>query len=130
MDVACTVCGSNEYINNGGFFYCLECNTKSQEFREEVYDTEERPLGEKLHSTKITKRSSVETADICKWTTWEGYNIILIGLVNELIELGAPKEIKFTTLQLWAAYLRALEVAFTSTTEAQVPKLSLFYKKT
>lgn len=63
------------------------------------------------------------------WTTWELYNFVLIGLTNELIELGAPVEIKVTVLQLWARYLGKLEVAFTSTKKQLIPKLCRKYKK-
>lgn len=63
------------------------------------------------------------------WTSWELYNFVLIGLTNELIELGAPVDIKVTVLQLWARYLGKLEVAFTSTKKRLVPKLARKYKK-
>lgn len=63
------------------------------------------------------------------WTSWELYNFVLIGLTNELIELGAPVDIKVTVLQLWARYLGKLEVAFTSTKKKLIPKLARRYKK-
>lgn len=63
------------------------------------------------------------------WTTWEIYNFVLIGLTDELIELGASLDIKLTVLQLWAAYLSKLEVAFTSINKKCLPKLSKRYRK-
>lgn len=63
------------------------------------------------------------------WTSWELYNFVLIGLTNELIELGAPVDIKITVLQLWARYLGKLEVAFMSTKKKLMPKLTKRYKK-
>lgn len=63
------------------------------------------------------------------WTSWELYNFVLIGLTNELIELGAPVDIKVTVLQLWARYLGKLEVAFTSTKKKLIPRLAKRYKK-
>lgn len=63
------------------------------------------------------------------WTSWELYNFVLIGLTNELIELGIPADIKITVLQLWARYLGKLEIAFISTNKKLVPKLARRYKK-
>lgn len=63
------------------------------------------------------------------WTTWEIYNFVLIGLIDELIELGVSPNIKLTVLQLWAAYLSKLEVAFTSMNKKCLPKLSKRYRK-
>lgn len=57
------------------------------------------------------------------------YNFVLIGLTNELIELGVPSDIKLTILQLWATYLGKLEVAFISTRKKSMPKLARRYKK-
>lgn len=63
------------------------------------------------------------------WTSWELYNFVLIGLTNELIELGVSSDIKLTILQLWATYLGKLEVAFISTKKKSVPKLARRYNK-
>jgi len=63
------------------------------------------------------------------WTSWELYNFVLIGLTNELIELGISADIKITVLQLWARYLGKLEVAFISAKKKLVPKLARRYKK-
>jgi len=63
------------------------------------------------------------------WTSWELYNFVLIGLTNELIELGISTDIKITVLQLWARYLGKLEVAFISAKKKLVPKLARRYKK-
>lgn len=71
---------------------------------------------------------TAQTAEF-QLTTWEGYNYIMFGLVNELISLGAKKELKMTALQLWSAYLRANEVAFFSRKKNTLPKLSASFKK-
>lgn len=67
---------------------------------------------------------SVET----KLTSWEEYNYILLGLVNELIAVGANSDFKLTALQLWTEYLRRTEVAFFSKDNHALPKLGPFYK--
>lgn len=62
-------------------------------------------------------------------TSWEEFNYILLGLVNELIAIGANHEFKLTTLQIWTEYLRRTEVAFFSKNDYALPKLGLTYKK-
>lgn len=61
-------------------------------------------------------------------TSWEEYNFILVGLVDELIDLGAKDELKMTVLQLWTTYLRVNEVAFFSRREPRIPKLGASFK--
>jgi len=63
------------------------------------------------------------------WTSWELYNFVLIGLTNELIELGVSADIKITVLQLWARYLGKLEIAFISKNKKLLPKLARRYQK-
>ena len=65
--------------------------------------------------------------DTNEWTSWEYYNFILKGLVDELIGLGAQKTVKIVVLQLWATYLKKLEVAFTSKKRSRLPKLGINY---
>lgn len=77
----------------------------------------------------MCKYDDFSYAEAAGWTSWELYNFALIGLTNELIELGASANIKMTVLQLWARYLGKLEVAFMSTKKKLVPKLSRRYKK-
>lgn len=62
-------------------------------------------------------------------TTWEAYNYILYGFVNELLNLGSKDELMLTTLQLWAAYLRKNEVAFYGKKETNLPKFNFKYKR-
>jgi len=47
--------------------------------------------------------------------------------VDELIGLGAQKRVKIVVLQLWATYLKKLEVAFTSKKQSRLPKLGINY---
>lgn len=64
-----------------------------------------------------------------KLTSWELLNYILKGVTSELIELGAKQELKTVVLQLWATYLRNLEVAFTSVDVERKPKLGYAFKR-
>ncbi|XP_020283590.1 TATA box-binding protein-associated factor RNA polymerase I subunit B [Pseudomyrmex gracilis] len=127
--VKCENCGSAEFYKDSGFFFCASCQTQSQDVGQEVefvYPTE----NVRLKKTRIRSvRSGNADAEAVGWTSWELYNFALIGLTNELIELGASANIKMTVLQLWARYLGKLEVAFMSTKKKLVPKLSRRYKK-
>lgn len=60
-------------------------------------------------------------------TSWECYNYILRGFVEELITFGAKEELKLMTLQVWAAYLRRMQVAFFNRKQADLPKLGIKY---
>lgn len=62
-------------------------------------------------------------------TTFEEFNYILVGIVNELVALGVNSDFKLTTLQLWTEYLRRTEVAFFSKDDYALPKLGITYKR-
>lgn len=59
-----------------------------------------------------------------KTTSWEVYNVFLRQLVDQLIGLGASKDMKIVAFQLWACYLRQCGVAFVSKDEKTLPALS------
>lgn len=71
---------------------------------------------------EITTGSQLEKAK--KLLSWECYNFILLGLTNEIIELGAKPSLKIIVLQLWVQYLQFIEVAFTSKKFKKLPKLN------
>lgn len=62
-------------------------------------------------------------------TSWEGFNFALVGLVDELICLGANPKLKMVVLKLWSNYLRKMEVAFYSNDGSALPKLGPNFKK-
>lgn len=59
-----------------------------------------------------------------KLLSWECYNLILLGLTNEMIQLGAKPSLKLIVLQLWVRYLQCIEAAFTSKKFAKLPKIN------
>lgn len=71
---------------------------------------------------EITTGSQLEKPK--KLLSWECYNFILLGLTNEMIELGAKPSLKIIVLQLWVQYLQCIEVAFTSKKFKKLPKLN------
>lgn len=63
-----------------------------------------------------------------KLTSFECYNLILKGLVEELIELGANPCLKVVAFQLWASYLKRGQIAFFSKTKGKIPALPVGFK--
>ncbi|XP_015177405.1 PREDICTED: TATA box-binding protein-associated factor RNA polymerase I subunit B [Polistes dominula] len=123
----CRICGCTNFFKDAGFYYCENCQTRNEEIREEIFDMRVDP-STKLRKIKI-KHADRKHNETQGWTTWEIYNFALIGLTEEMIELGASPDIKFTVLQLWSTYLSKLEVAFTSISKKSLPRLSKQYHK-
>lgn len=71
---------------------------------------------------EITAGSQLEKTK--KLLSWECFNLILLGLTKEMIELGAKPSLKVTVLQLWVRYLKCTEAAFTSKKYKKLPKLN------
>lgn len=63
-----------------------------------------------------------------KLTSWEEYNYILIGLVNEILEIWKIPNFKKTVLQIWITYLQQTEAAFFSKKSFEGPKLLANYR--
>lgn len=63
-------------------------------------------------------------------TSWEEYNFILIGLVDEILNIrGDIPGFKVTCLQLWISYMRATEAAFFSRESTLAPRLFAVYRQ-
>ncbi|XP_025191565.1 TATA box-binding protein-associated factor RNA polymerase I subunit B [Melanaphis sacchari] len=122
----CFVCGCNNFTVIDGVFVCNECGIQSQSIREEHIDLHENVNLNYEDPTnidhEITTGSQLEKAK--KLLSWECYNFILLGLTNEIIELGAKPTLKVIVLQLWVQYLQCIEVAFTSKKFKKLPKLN------
>lgn len=103
----CEVCGGNDFYKEAGHFYCNECQTQSQQIQEQVFEQEEAVINKKL-TRKIQKDKKQKTED--HLTSWECFNVILKGLTEELIKLGAKPELKAVVRCLWMKYLEKCEV--------------------
>ncbi|XP_016845489.1 TATA box-binding protein-associated factor RNA polymerase I subunit B [Nasonia vitripennis] len=123
----CALCNGTNFYKEAGYYFCSTCQTQNDDIREEVLETR-YDLTTRLRKTKIRIDKSEKT-DIIGWTSWELYNFVLIGITNELIEIGAHPDVKLTILQLWTYYLTKLEVAFTSRTKKCIPKMARRYHK-
>ncbi|XP_057340353.1 TATA box-binding protein-associated factor RNA polymerase I subunit B isoform X1 [Microplitis mediator] len=126
----CNVCGGTEFYTEAGFYFCQECQTQ-QEGRKEQDVEFKVDSSTRLRKTKLQrkKRGPDERFNEKSLTSWEKYNYVLIGLTNELIQLGVTTDIKLTVAQLWATYLGKLEAAFTSTQRVAIPKLPRRFDK-
>ncbi|CAL7938177.1 unnamed protein product [Xylocopa violacea] len=124
----CRICGSTDFYKEAGYYFCQTCQTQNEDIREEVLELRVDSTT-KLRKTRIKQLKSDISGEELGWTSWELYNFVLIGLTDELIELGVPADIKLTILQLWATYLGKIEVAFISTKKRSLPKLARRYKK-
>lgn len=137
---ACPVCGCSEVIKESGFFFCIECQAQREGMCEQLFekenddDDDDRELDNSFRAHRSEnqgrrKKTKTLQKKSEKLTSWEYYNYLLRGQVNELITLGAPKSIRNTVFQLWTYYLHKLEVAFASEDETALPKLSHHFKK-
>ncbi|XP_061388116.1 TATA box-binding protein-associated factor RNA polymerase I subunit B, partial [Musca vetustissima] len=126
--IFCTVCGENDFEQREGFYYCRECGTKQEQVRQVEVENEDDNFNETT-TTKHTKtlKINVVKAEKPQLTSWECYNYILRGYVEELLSYGAKEELKLMALQVWAAYLRRMEVAFFNKKQAELPRLGVRY---
>ncbi|XP_059611457.1 TATA box-binding protein-associated factor RNA polymerase I subunit B [Phlebotomus argentipes] len=120
----CDVCGGSDFNVEDGYYYCSECNTQNRNIIEIECDVMDLTMGDEKIRVKGVKLKG-EKENKVELTSWEEYNYILLGLVNEAMALGAPVALKKTVLQLWTRYLQKINAAFFSSSEAKLPKLSL-----
>lgn len=122
----CVVCGGTDFYKEAGFYYCTECQTQTQGVQEAVFDVQppqqfNANAGPAPAKRRLQPKKKVER----RLTTWECYNYILLGLVNELIAIGAKKELKNVVKCLWFKYLEKCEIV--PKTQLGLPKLSALY---
>ncbi|KFB52003.1 AGAP004503-PA-like protein [Anopheles sinensis] len=123
----CDVCGFSEFTLEDGFYYCKECGTKLLTHREVVQDFDDTVDAGQAVLEQADADKKQKTVD--KITSWEQINHILYGLTERLIELGAPRELKPTVLQIWCSYLRLTEVAFFSKRNRLRPRVGLYNQR-
>ncbi|XP_017023686.1 TATA box-binding protein-associated factor RNA polymerase I subunit B [Drosophila kikkawai] len=125
-NMQCDVCGEKTFQEREGFFYCIECGTQKQQIQAVDLTADEdfnETAGGKHTSRVIRQPKKVAEAnnDI---TSWEFYNYVLRGFLQELLDMGAKPELKLMTLQVWAAYMSQMEVAFCRSNDG-LPKLNV-----
>lgn len=69
-----------------------------------------------------------EKDHVSTYTSFEEYNFILRGFVDEILQIEQIPNFKRTVLQLWITYLRYCEIAFTES-NAHLPKFHAYYRR-
>ncbi|XP_055588046.1 TATA box-binding protein-associated factor RNA polymerase I subunit B [Uranotaenia lowii] len=119
----CEVCGQKDFTAEGGFFYCVECGTKSRTHGQQLveeFDTEAVNQGVRGIKLKVENK-------ILMITSYEQINYILLAFTERLISFGAGENLKLTVLQMWTSYLRRMEIAFFDKEKPEKPRLSAFF---
>ncbi|KAJ3643480.1 hypothetical protein Zmor_026189 [Zophobas morio] len=116
-NIECEHCGGTDFYKEAGFFFCKGCQVQSQEVQEYVFDEFTAETKTKTRKVQSEKSEKVDN----KITSWECYNHILLGLTEELINLGAHRKFKSVVRILWLRYLEKMKV-FTLG-QNQLPKL-------
>lgn len=125
MENVCHECGGTDFRKEAGFYYCSECQSQSQELREHVLETYyhgDNEIVEDIKSDPVKECKQGRESH----TSWEYYSYILLGLTNELIELGAKEDLRKVVKLIWFKYLEKLEVIGG---KKHIPKLAAIYHK-
>ncbi|CAG9838493.1 unnamed protein product [Diabrotica balteata] len=116
----CAVCGGTDFTAESGYYFCNECQTQTQELKEHVFQEEDKYINIK-RTKKIRNATPKKNAE--QITSWECWNVIIMMLTEELINLGVDRSIKKIVRCLWMRYLEKLEVLHMQHDEK--PKFSL-----
>ncbi|XP_070507699.1 TATA box-binding protein-associated factor RNA polymerase I subunit B [Chironomus tepperi] len=135
MDAPCKNCGFNNYELVDGQYYCTECHELVENIVEKEIDEYEnenivfdiRGGIKQKDSKKEEEKRRAATESKC--TSFEEYNYILRGLVDEILMIEKIPNFKKTVLQLWITYLKYTEVAFFDQDNlAHLPKFHAYYR--
>lgn len=121
----CDVCGERTFQEREGYYYCIECGTKKEQLRAVEISAEDTFNDASKHVSQRTIKKPKVKAEESDITSWEFYNYVLRGFLEELLNMGAKPELKLMTLQVWAAYMARMEVAFNKNNEMGLPKLNV-----
>jgi hypothetical protein len=123
------------YEEVDGYYYCIECHAilenvvvqEVDEFQNEGIQYTNRKIKTKDAQKELEK--TIKANEFRK-TSYEEFNIILHGMVNEILEFEHVPKLKVTVLQLWIRYLKSQEIAFHDANKLnQLPKLAAHYRK-
>jgi len=110
MSKPCETCGECEYYEDGGFFYCQECNTQSQGMRlieasvdQFNFTGAQRSIYQKVDQCVGEKEKGEPDFGI-PWTTHDAFALLLQAQSVELVKLGAPASFPLLVEKLWRRY--------------------------
>ncbi|XP_022211488.2 LOW QUALITY PROTEIN: TATA box-binding protein-associated factor RNA polymerase I subunit B [Drosophila obscura] len=124
-NMQCDVCGELKFQEREGYYYCIECGTKKEQLRAVEINAEDTFNDTKNLTTVRTIKQPKAISEDNEITSWEFYNYVLRGFVQDLLNIGAKPELKLMTLQVWAAYMGRMEVAFCKNNVMGLPKLNV-----
>ncbi|EDW96777.1 TATA box-binding protein-associated factor RNA polymerase I subunit B [Drosophila yakuba] len=127
-NMQCDVCEGTTFQERAGFYYCVECGTQKDQIRAvdiTAEDNFDETAAGRYTARTIRQRKDAEKEDEDDITSWEFYNYVLRGFLQELLNMGAKPELKLMTLQVWSAYLGSMEVAFSKSNKTGLPKLNV-----
>ncbi|XP_077302827.1 TATA box-binding protein-associated factor RNA polymerase I subunit B [Arctopsyche grandis] len=117
----CAVCGISKAVIKAGFQYCIECGTQCDANPLMEYTQSYNPSINKIIATRL-KSKNLKLGEM--WSTWHAHNLILLGLTEEVANLGvSEKELKVTTFQLFAKFLKINKIAFFEKNFSARPRL-------
>ncbi|KAL1457840.1 hypothetical protein WDU94_008030 [Cyamophila willieti] len=103
----CHVCQSSKFFEENGNYWCMECNTMSQQITAVMVDQSGPVPAEVLEDLDITDESGPENRGSDKLlTTFELLTKVLRGLALELIEIGVSPELYKVSKVMWLSYLQ------------------------
>ncbi|XP_016979031.1 TATA box-binding protein-associated factor RNA polymerase I subunit B [Drosophila rhopaloa] len=128
-NMQCEVCGEKTFQEREGYYYCVECGMQKDQIRAVDLTADENfnetaPGKYASRTIRQPKKDAPKEKDN-DITSWEFYNYVLRGFLQELLNMGAKPELKLMTLQVWAAYMSRMEVAFFRNNEMGLPKLNV-----
>ncbi|XP_026729377.1 uncharacterized protein LOC113495016 [Trichoplusia ni] len=104
----CSVCEGTDLKLHDGFYYCVECGTQNTNVRETV--VEQKALGDGTFAIatrrKIVKLHDSKVQMSGEWYKWHTFNFIILGLADDLVELGAKPTFKIKLLWIWTRYVK------------------------
>ncbi|CAG2107151.1 unnamed protein product [Medioppia subpectinata] len=123
------LCGSTDFDEENGVFYCTICQTQTQGFTQEsaeVFIDRTKVFAKEIKSKKKRKTKDRKTSVL--WTTTEAFNIILRKQMNGVFELNAShmdwSAFKKCATILWFSYLRKCGLGFTGEETADAETIS------
>lgn len=124
----CERCDCTKYLNQDGYIFCSDCGLQA----EQILESDDFGItGGRGKSTKFQAKPRLGTIEdeneALRITSWEGYNYILKGLTDELVELTGISNLRITVLQMWSRLLQFHEIAFFNKEKPVLPKMPAVY---
>lgn len=115
----CTICDGTEFEELDGLFFCLECQTQSQQVVTESDVFNISKVGKRSIRIKEEKKKKEKSSQKGRrrvgnrpWRSYEALTIILRKQLEQWQNLGADDITTSVALRLWAKCLGELKIAF------------------